>query len=209
MTKAKTASGSKRSRRPPATAKPRLHPFAVAPFFNPNTLVKAISAVAERSKQGRVRWWRKTGRRTLLNEKMRQQIVASIRLGAYLWVAAAAAGIDPRTLLYWLQKGRDGIEPYIQLFHEVEEAQGFARLSAETRVHRDDPKFWLRVGPGRERPDRPGWTEEARIEHSGPDGGPIEHDIKLDDDDLLKVAKLAADLDLLGDSGEASADPAS
>lgn len=47
------------------------------------------------------------------------------------------------------------------LVQEVRRAKGKARATAETYVYADDPYRWLRSGPGRSRPDRPGWTEEA------------------------------------------------
>jgi hypothetical protein len=182
--------------------------FVVAPIFSAQVLGRRLNEIAKRAEVGRVPWRRTTGRRPMIyDQSIRTQVVSSLRLGAYLWVAAAAAGITERTLSYWMQKGRDGIEPYVQFFQEVEGAMGYARLSAETRVHRDDPKFWLRVGPGKERPGRPGWTEDVtRVEVSGPEGGPIEHEIQhqLTDDELREVAGHAADADLLGIPSEAS-----
>ena len=37
-----------------------------------------------------------------------------------------------------------------------------ARLRVETGVYKEDEKFWLRHGPGREFPGRPGWSAPAR-----------------------------------------------
>lgn len=188
---------AKQRKRKPKTATLKAPPkrFVVAPIFSAVVLGRRLNEIAKRVETGRVPWRQQTGRRPLiLDPKIRQQIVSSIRLGAYLWVAAAAAGLTERTLMYWMAKGREGIEPYVQFFHDVEGAQGYARLTAEMRVHADDPKFWLRVGPGRERPGRPGWTEEAyRVEVTGPEGGPIEHEVehKLSDDELIEVARLA------------------
>jgi hypothetical protein len=183
-----------------AKAKPPVRRFlVVAPIFDPVVLGRRLNEIAKRAETGRVPWRQHTGRRPLvLDPKIRDQVVTSLRLGAYLWVSAAAAGINERTLLYWLEKGRKGIEPYVRFFQDVEGAQAYARLSAETRVHRDDPKYWLRVGPGRERPGRPGWTEESRIAHTGPEGGPIEHEVEhtLTDDELREVARIAAALGL-------------
>ena len=190
-----------------AEAKPPVKRLlVVAPIFSAEVLGRRLNEIAKRAETGRVPWRRRTGRRPLiLQERVRQQVVASLRSGAFLWVAAVASGINERTLAYWLQKGRDGIEPYVQFFRDVEEAMGLARLSAESRVFKEDPKSWLRIGPGRDRPGRPGWTEESRIAHTGPEGGPIEHEIqhKLDDDELREVARHAAAAELLG-SSEAS-----
>lgn len=193
-----------------AEAKPPVKRLpVVAPLFSAQVLGRRLNEIAKRADIGRVPWRGHTGRRPLiLQESVRQTVVAALRQGTFLWVAAVSSGITERTLAYWLQKGRDGIEPYVQFFHDVEQAMGLARLSAETRVFNNDPKTWLRLGPGRDRPGRPGWTEETRIEHSGPEGGPIEHEIthKLNDDELREVARIAGFVGLLeeGTPSEAS-----
>ena len=183
--------------------------LVVVPRLSASSVGRRLNEIAKRTEPGgRAPWRAPRGRRPLiLDGAVRRQVLDSVRLGAYLWVAANAAGITERTLMYWLQKGREGIEPYVQFFQEIEQSLAFARLSAETRVQRDNPLAWLRVGPGRERPGRPGWTEEVqRVEVTGKDGEPIKVDLRLSDDELREVAKLAGDVGLLG-AGEAPADP--
>jgi lambda repressor-like predicted transcriptional regulator len=101
------------------------------------------------------------GRKTKLNDEVANRIVAALQSGAFLHVAAEAAGISRNTLLAWLKSP----DPKYKDFQErVRQAIAIARLQAEINVYKDDPKFWLRCGPGRERHDHEGnlmegWTE--------------------------------------------------
>ena len=53
-------------------------------------------------------------------------------------------------------------------------------------MRRDHPVTWLRYGPGRDRPDAPGWTDQRQL--TGPDSGPMELR-SVDDDVLLEIAR--------------------
>lgn len=156
---------------------------------------------------------RRPGRRPLiLDATIRQSILDRIRVGAFEWVACEAAGVSQRTFQYWTAKGEQGIEPYVQFFQDVQQVRAQARLSAEMRVHADDPKFWLRVGPGRERPSRPGWTEESRTEITTPSGEPleVEHRLVLNEKQYREIAHLADVAGLLPEPrDEGAADAAS
>lgn len=111
-------------------------------------------------------------RRTLLTPEVHKTIVDNVREGAYDWVAAQAAGIDPRTFYNWMKWGRNGRPSYVQFFQDVSQARAQARAEAEINVRKDNPFNWLRYGPGRERPGEPGWTESH--EHTGAEGGPMQ-----------------------------------
>src|SRR5205823_14828379 len=52
--------------------------------------------------------------------------------------------------------------PYRQFYEEVMRSRAAARVRVEAEVRQKDPRFWLRHGPGRETPTRPGWTNPAR-----------------------------------------------
>jgi hypothetical protein len=106
-----------------------------------------------------------------LTPEVQQKIVAFVRAGSYDWVAAEANGIDRYTFWEWIRRGegedrdRPQTEAYAQFAQEVREARAQARSAAEVEVRKDDPQFWLRCGPGKERPGEPGWTERpATIE---------------------------------------------
>ncbi len=117
----------------------------------------------------------KRGRKTkALDPKVLEQIVAYVRAGAYEWVAAAAAGIHKATLYRWLQWGEERREPFRAFRDQMLRARAEARVAAEVAIHRDDKKFWLTHGPGKDRPGEPGWTETVHAEHTGAGGGPIQ-----------------------------------
>ena len=105
--------------------------------------------------------------------EVHQKIVGLVRAGAFETQAARAAGIDPSTLRRWKERGRGRSGPFREFLEDLERAAGEARVIAEARVFNENPGMWLRLGPGRERPDEPGWTESVKHEHSGPDGGAI------------------------------------
>lgn len=90
-------------------------------------------------------------------------VLENIRQGAWPEHAAYAAGIIPKTLHEWLTRA----EPkYIRFQEAYQAAASHARIGAEMKVLKDDPKFWLRYGPGRERYSsngelQPGWGENA------------------------------------------------
>lgn len=112
----------------------------------------------------------KAGRKTLLTPEREAQILASIRAGAFDWVAAQAAGVSAPTFYRWLADKR---QPYRAFAEKVAEARAIARLSVEIEVRKKSPEFWLSRGPGRERPGEPGWGEKTTVEHTGPGGGPV------------------------------------
>lgn len=98
-----------------------------------------------------------------LTEEMMHTIVAFIRAGAFDQSAAAAVGISPRTLRDWLERGEGrgskSSNPLLdELAKQVGVARGQARVGAETRVYREDPKYWL-THAARSTKDEPGWTE--------------------------------------------------
>jgi hypothetical protein len=102
--------------------------------------------------------------RVRLTPLLRSQIVAGIRSGGFVQVAAEAWGVSKDVLDDWLRRGtgKGARAPYAAFAGDVRMAQAQARLRAELLVFQDEPKVWLEHGPGRETPDRPGWTAAAR-----------------------------------------------
>ncbi|MGL4550087.1 MAG: hypothetical protein ACRC33_02775 [Gemmataceae bacterium] len=88
-------------------------------------------------------------------------VCAAVRGGAYPHVAAAACGVDPGVFDTWLgHDGRGGkYGARLKRFQRaVAKAAAFARMKAEHAVFADDPKTWLRSGPGRETGGAAGWS---------------------------------------------------
>lgn len=99
-----------------------------------------------------------------LDEDKAWKIVSLIRAGAFDYVAAEAVGISARTFRDWISRGEEthgsrGSTPKLRRFaREVREARAMARVSAETRVFNQDPKYWLSK-VARSELDRDGWTD--------------------------------------------------
>ena len=93
-----------------------------------------------------------------------RKITAYIRQGAYPVMAAEAAGIPRETFERWLTRAQQPkpTKLYRALLADIRQAIAQARIFAELQVFQDDPKMWLKSGPGREQPDTPGWTTTAK-----------------------------------------------
>jgi hypothetical protein len=105
-------------------------------------------------------------KRPQLTATVQQSIVAYLRAGGFAHVAAEAAGVPRELFEEWLRKGRTpGAPARYRAFHQaVMEAQAQGRLGAEVAVRNERPLDWLRNGPGRDAPDRPGWSAPVRPE---------------------------------------------
>ena len=63
------------------------------------------------------------GQPTLLNQKRQDIIVEAIAGGATARSACKSAGIDEHTMVNWIKRGKDGIEPYLTFFTAIEQAK--------------------------------------------------------------------------------------
>ena len=105
------------------------------------------------------------GRRTKLTPEVESIILERIEKGAFDYIAAQAAGIERRTFTAWVRRGeRTTDEPFRSFSYKVKEARACARAVAESEVYAKQPFNWLRYGPGRERPDEPGWTDSKQVD---------------------------------------------
>lgn len=98
------------------------------------------------------------------DEKKAALIYSWVRQGAYPYAAAEAAGLTKESFDEWMRRGRQkkqGRGRWREFFMGVTAAAAQARILAEIEVRKNDPKFWLKNGPGKEAPQRPGWTKEA------------------------------------------------
>ncbi|HXG12378.1 MAG TPA: hypothetical protein VNK04_21660 [Gemmataceae bacterium] len=87
-----------------------------------------------------------------------RQILAAIRQGVYPWVAAEAAGVSREQFQLWLKSNK---RRYRRFAVEVRKAQAQARMQAEMALFSNDPRSWLKSGPGREANGEPGWSKEV------------------------------------------------
>jgi hypothetical protein len=101
-----------------------------------------------------------------------RHILAAIRRGVYPWVAAESAGLSRQQFQAWLRSK----EPRYRTFAvEVRKARAQARLKAELTLFENEPRTWLKSGPGREARDAPGWSKEvaARVGDESPSVHPL------------------------------------
>lgn len=89
-----------------------------------------------------------------------QAVIAYVRAGSFPHVAADAAGVAADVFARLTADG--GPSRHRGFADAVRQAQGQARAAAEIAVHGDRPLDWLKSGPGRPQPGRPGWTAPAK-----------------------------------------------
>jgi hypothetical protein len=73
-------------------------------------------------------------RPTKLTPHRHDKIVAAIRAGSYAEVAARAANIAPSTYYLWLERGKNGEQPFLEFLEAVREAEAQAELEAVTVI---------------------------------------------------------------------------
>lgn len=71
------------------------------------------------------------------------------------------------------------LDMYATFYSRVMAANGSARRRMEKLVTQTEPFKWLRYGPGRERPGRPGWGDHVIV--TGNESGPVDHRIEVVD----------------------------
>jgi hypothetical protein len=103
-----------------------------------------------------------SGRRTKFNRKVLDMMLAEVGDGAFDWLVAEAAGVSSRTFYRWMERGERGEEPFAGMAEQINKARAQTRIGAEQWVRRRDPLSWLRLGPGRSRPGRPGWAQPVK-----------------------------------------------
>lgn len=116
------------------------------------------------------------GRPTKCTPEVIEAFCAAIRRGATRTLAAQASGIGRKTLYRWLENAEseaDADAPYRHFRHAVElaEAELFNELSEVVlTAAKTDPKYALLYLERRLPGD---WSPTRKLEHGGPDGGPI------------------------------------
>jgi len=100
-----------------------------------------------------------------------KQLLSAIRAGVYPQVAAEGCGLPRRVFSRWMKRGEHTTQGRCHgLWLKICEATAQARMKAEIEVRQKDVKFWLRYGPGKERPGAPGWGASAKSGQRAPAG---------------------------------------
>jgi hypothetical protein len=136
---------------------------------------------------------RRTGRPEgiSLSPEDRAMLVSAVEAGATDHAAAQAAGISERTFRDWRARAegrhptRKATPELLELFEQIAEAKGRARVLREIEVARDDPKHWLRY-QARSKPGLDGWTEP--VPEATEEQGAKFHDPTLEElEEILRV----------------------
>lgn len=134
----------------------------------------------------------KRGPATLCTPELIAAMAEHIEAGASLKATCAAEGIDRSTITKWLQKAKEGKEPYAGTVTPLKRAIAVAVREAEKRVFRGDLQWqssarWLESM----RPAR--WRRTKRQETTLKGGGkPIPVDVKLGEELLRKMIEESA-----------------
>lgn len=116
---------------------------------------------------------RPKGSSPLCTPETQKAICDALELSVPDKYAAEANGIDERTLQKWVEKGADGTEPYASFRAAVTRARAKAVLNLTGRALRGE-KGSAQATWFLERRYRKEYGPVQRIEHAGPDGGPLQ-----------------------------------
>lgn len=158
----------------------------------------------------------KTGRPKKLTPKIKKAIIEAVERGNYVETAAALAGISKTTLYDWMKRGAreadrldrfpdEEVDPNERPFMDFSNALTRAMAVAEDRDVQNIDKAALEDWKAsawrleRRNPERWGKKESlnAKLEHSGKDGGAIETKSKFDlsnlsDEELALLGNIIA-----------------
>ena len=120
------------------------------------------------------------GRPTKLSPEVQDRIIQALKAGNYVETAAEYAGIGKTTFYRWMAQGDQESRG---IYREFRDAVMRARAEAEARnvaiIQKAAPDDWRAAAWWLERafPDR--WGPRQKLEHSGPEGGPIPAEVRV------------------------------
>lgn len=105
------------------------------------------------------------GRPTKLTPAVHASIVDSLRVGAYIETAAAAAGVSASTVHAWLRRAEDHPDdcgsPFLEFHEAVERARAEAELDAIRIIREAAPRSWQAAAWYLERSHPKRWGRQA------------------------------------------------
>jgi len=144
------------------------------------------------------------GRPTTYRPEIGQQIANAMAMGLSAEAAAAKVGISARSLFNWQQEHPDFLQ-------SIQEGRQRALLWWEERalaMAEGKPGSAQIVSLGLRNRSRAasGWHDAQRLEHSGPDGGPVQQQVvrRLDVSTLNEEQLEALEMALLATMGDAA-----
>lgn len=113
------------------------------------------------------------GRPTDCTPEVVRRICEALRMGCTRDAAAAAGLISRQTLANWLNRGADGVEPYLGFVEQVQRAEDEAEQILLATIQAQAPQDWKAAAWILERRRPQQWARTQRTELSGPEGGAI------------------------------------
>lgn len=102
------------------------------------------------------------------------KVCAALRLGVSQECAATGAGLCTRTFYTWMEKGKEGIEPYAQFVQEVYAAENDAERELVDLIRSSVPNDWKAGAWLLERRHPRRWGRLDRSEVTGANGAAIQ-----------------------------------
>lgn len=114
-------------------------------------------------------------RRTLLTPELQAIIIDTIRLGGSDKAAFQRAGISHGTFYGWIQRGQgeDAEQPYMDFVEALTRAKGERIASLAGAIRKAAIEDWRAAAYLLAVHEPETFSEKRRMEHSGPDGGPM------------------------------------
>lgn len=131
-----------------------------------------------------------TGRPPEISRELIDYIARLVRIGNYIDVACAAAGISRQTYYNWAKRGhrekkrvaadarrsiRQDEALYVNFVDTIEKAVAESEARDVLTVHKASQTNWQAAAWKLERKNVGRWGRRSAIEVSGPEGGPLEH----------------------------------
>ncbi len=111
------------------------------------------------------------GGRTLCNAELTEEICALVRKGIFPGVAASACGVAARTWRSWVQKARDGEQPYLDAVDAVEQAKSQALVHFVPQLlaaaEKSPEKAWMAIARWAEAFDAGNWERKQTVRMEG------------------------------------------
>lgn len=120
---------------------------------------------------------RKPGRPSEFTAEVEKAILDALAAGASVTDSVEAAGISERTYRRWLEEGEpdDGPKHFRRFRESVVQARARGRVAHAAIIRRAaNEGDWRASAWFLERSDPQNWSLKYKLEHSGPDGGPLE-----------------------------------
>lgn len=110
------------------------------------------------------------GRELLLDDRRHKAIVEFIKGGSTITNACRAVGISQEAYFTWMRHGRNGREPYVAFFEDVQRAKALARYSLERVIIEAAPDDWRAAAwmLERQHPEEYAQRSEVRTIHELP-----------------------------------------